>query len=147
MKDKELDERVADAIMERPTVFEVDGEAYYVYPMTLGKMLLLRRLMERMEINVKALASNVTLELMRVVNKNKGECCSLLAYMTARNDYYDVFDHLAYMKRMTAFNALDDGDLVSLLTLILSGDRTEYMEFRKMVTITLYNRLQFHPPH
>ena len=125
MEMKEEDYEVQDAIMERPTVFRIDGKTFYIYPVTLGKMLLMQRIMEQIGVDGKNLKRDASLEWLRVVKEKREQCCNLLAYFTARNDYYSVFDNDAFEERKAVFMQQEDIDIVSFMIVILSGDKTD----------------------
>lgn len=121
----ELDTQIADAIMERPTSFRIGERIFYLYPMTLGKLYLMQRIMETIGIDKESIRKSAELELLRVVKQWREQCCELLSYMTARNDYYAVFDMEAFTERSKVFEEQDDGDIASLLLFVLTADRTE----------------------
>lgn len=122
---KEGDCEVQDAIMERPSVFRIDGRTFYIYPPTLGKMLLLQRIMEQVKVDGNNLKRDASLEWLRVVKEKKELCCNLLAYFTARNDYYSVFDNDAFEERKTVFMCQEDEIIASFMIVVLSADKTE----------------------
>lgn len=122
---KEEDYEVQDAIMERPSVFRIDGKTYYIYPITLGKMLLMQRIMEQVSVDSENLKRDASLEWLRVVKEKKERCCELVAYLTARNDYYSVFDNDAFEERKSVFMRQEDVDIVSFMIAILSADKTD----------------------
>ena len=115
--------QITDAIMEKPTVFRVEGRVFYIYPMTLGKMLFIQRIMEGMALDVKK--GRMDVEILRVVKENRDACCDLIAYMTARNEYYAVFDQDAFEDRRGLISRQDDGDIASLLMIILTADKMD----------------------
>ena len=121
---KDTDYEVQDAIMERPSIFRIDGKTFYLYPITLGKMLLLQRIMEQVKVNNDNLRRDASLEWLRVVKEKKEQCCNLLSYFTARNDYYSVFDNEAFEERKELFMRQEDSDIASFMVFILSLDKT-----------------------
>lgn len=124
---QDIDIQITDAIMEKPTVFRADGTVFYIYPMTLGKMFLVQRIVEGISLDVRK--GFVEVELLRIVKENRDACLELLSYMTARNDYYAVFDQEAFDKRCKQLSAIDDGDIATLLMLVLTMEKTEaYMK-------------------
>jgi len=50
---------IADTIMERPYEFHIGEMQFYLYPATLGKIYLLSRLTENLEINKDFLSINL----------------------------------------------------------------------------------------
>lgn len=122
---QDIDYEIQDAVLERPHVFRIDGETFYIYPMTLGKIHLMQRITTELGLVRENLEKNAMLEILRVVEKSKAACCDLLAYMTARNDYYSVFDYDAFDKRKEVFMKQDDSEIVTLVMKVLSSDKTE----------------------
>lgn len=123
---EDIDYEIQDAVLERPHVFRIDGETFYIYPMTLGKIHLMQRISGQLGMVKENLEKNAMLEILRIVEKNKSACCDLLSYLTARNDYYSVFDYDAFDKRKTVFIKQDDSELAALVMKVLSSDRTEH---------------------
>ena len=122
---EDIQSQIEDALLERPVMFRASGQTFYIYPMTIGKMHILRRIMERLALDERMMTVNFSYELLRVVGSEKELCCELLAYMTARNDYYSVFDMTTFEQRKAVFMDIDESALATLLTVILTADRTE----------------------
>lgn len=120
----EAEVMMIDAVIERPFVFKASGEIFYLYPITLGKMYLLQIILEQIGIKGDNLQKNINLEFLRVVNEHKENICELLSYMTARNDYYSVFDMAAFEKRKEVFMNLDDDEIASVFMIIMTADKT-----------------------
>lgn len=120
----EIDYLLQDAIMERPYPFCIGEDMFYIYPQTLGKMLLNQRIIEQMGIKREFLNTNITKEIIRITKQHRDYCCDLIAYMTARNDYYDVFNLPAFNKRKETFMEQPDEDIASILTLLMTADKT-----------------------
>ena len=53
-----IEQAIADTIIERPHGFKVGGRQFYLYPITLGKSYLIRRIVENMEMNKDIIRSN-----------------------------------------------------------------------------------------
>ena len=122
---KEIETQIADAIMERPTMFSIGGKVYYIYPLTLGKMHLMQRCIEGIGLDIHRLQASSEKEFLRVARESRAACCELLSYFTARNDYYSVFDMEAFTERKDVFMKQEDADIASLLMLALTADKTD----------------------
>jgi hypothetical protein len=125
---KEIEYDLADVIIGRPYGFTVGRKHFYLYPITLAKMFLLKRQIDSLEIDQSILHVNPFLEAMRLVNKDKEKCCQILAYHTAPNTYKDLFDHRSITIRKNYFvNEIEPSDLASLLIMVLTTDKTEQL--------------------
>ena len=122
---KETDRYFTDAIMERPYGFSVDDVRFYIYPTTLGKSLLLQRLISSLGINNDHLMVNASAEMLRVIGEHRGTCLRIIAYATCKGKD-EVFDE-DYVKHRIAIleNGADNEDIVTLLLVILTGDKVE----------------------
>lgn len=116
---------VIDTVIERPNIFKVSDAVFYIYPITLGKMFLMQRITEEMGVGTAELGKSMTLGLLRIVREKRDACCDLLAYMTAKNDYYSVFDVTAFEERKALLSTLDDSELATIVTSILTENKTE----------------------
>ena len=114
-----------DAVMERPVVFRAEGSMLYIYPLTLGKMYIMQDIMAQIGINAEMLRRDMSTEMLRITQEHKSEVCELLSYMTARNDYYSVFDMEGFGKRKELLSSVGDGDIATLLIMVLTANKTE----------------------
>lgn len=116
----------ADVIIQRPHGFTVGRKHFYLYPITLAKMFLLKRIMESLNIDQNLLKLNPYLEAMRIARADRESCCQLLAYNTAPNTYKDTFDNRAITIRKNFFlKEMEDEDIASMMILVLTEDKTE----------------------
>lgn len=123
---KEIEYDLADVIIGRPHGFTVGRKHFYLYPITLAKMFLLKRQIDSLGIDQSVLRINPILEAMRLVNANRETCCQILAYHTAPNTYKDLFDNRAVTIRKNYFaKEMEDGDIASLLIMVLTADKTD----------------------
>ena len=123
---KEIEYDLADVIIGRPHGFTVGRKHFYLYPITLAKMFLLKRQIESLAINNEVLTINPFLEAMRLVKTDKETCCQIIAYHTAPNTYKDLFDNRAITIRKNYFaREMDDDALASLLIMVLTADKTD----------------------
>ena len=132
-ENKVLDELIQDAIMETPRFFTCGKRAFSIYPLTLGKMMLMRRTLAVIGLDKRPLSADIGAELVMVVRTHKKECCEFLSYMTARNEYYDVFNYSRHRWRSDFFMNMDDGDVASVVAMSITLDRTE--EFMRYIGI------------
>ena len=123
---KEIEYDLADVIIGRPHGFTVGRKHFYLYPVTLAKMFLLKRLMEDLGINEDQLRQNPFLEALRLVRDSRETCCRIMAYHTAPNTRKDLFDHRNITIRKNLFEKeLTEEELASLLILALTSDKSE----------------------
>ena len=71
-----------DTIMERPYEFHIGEMQFYLYPATLGKIYLLSRLTENLEINKDFLSINPYMEALRLCDSKRDIICKILSYHT-----------------------------------------------------------------
>lgn len=124
MEVKDIDILLQDAVMEHPYPFRIEGRVFYVYPLTLGKVLLMQRLTEGWGLEKGEMKENGSVAILRIVKEKKEQCCALLSYLTARNDYYSVFDVVAFEDRKAVFLQQDDSDIAAFVVTALTSDRT-----------------------
>ena len=86
--------------------------------------MLMQRITEGLGISHENIQKNTSLEILRIVKEKKEQCCDLLSYMTARNEYYAVFDNDAFESRKALFMKQEDSDIASLVINILTADKT-----------------------
>lgn len=116
---------LTDVIIDRPQEFKIGRRIFRLYPVTLAKMLLLKRQIDGLKLNMDILKTNPFLEALRIVRDNKTACSTILAYHTAPNTYKDLFDTKSISTRRNYFKkSLSDEDLASLLILALD-DKTD----------------------
>ena len=116
---------IADVIIGRPQEFKVGRKTFCFYPITLAKMLLLKRQLDCLELNMDILRANPFLEALRVMKEHRETVCTILSYMTAPNTYKDLYDSRALAVRRNVFNKdLGEEDLASLLVVSLD-DKTD----------------------
>lgn len=123
-ENRRIAQEIEDAVMERPYGFSVGGRRFYLYPVSLGKSILLSRLMQGLEIDVESLARNASLEALRVVAAHKAVACRIIAYTTAK-DKDEVLDSELIDSRLSFFSDnLSDDEIAQLLLIIYQYDKT-----------------------
>lgn len=117
-------------MVERPQPFTLGRKHFRLYPVTLAKMQLLQRIIPSLEIDPGNLKLNASLEMLRVVQTKREECCLIIAYHTAPNTYKDIFDDRQIKIRKNYFmKEMEEADLATLMTALLTADKTEsYMK-------------------
>lgn len=119
-----IDEEILEALMERPYGFTINDKRYYLYPVTLGKSILLSRLMRELDIDAELLAKNPSLEALRVVSAHRDVAILIIAYCTAK-DKQEVFDNAIIEKYQSFFSEnLSDEEIAQLLLIIYQYDKT-----------------------
>lgn len=122
-KGEQLDLDIADAIIDRPKGFSVGRRHFYLYPMTLGKVYLQKRVVEALDINEEILIENPYAEALRIIETKKDECCLLLTYHTLQKKH-EVLDNRKVSERKKYFlNNVSKEDLATLLIACLSNDK------------------------
>lgn len=115
----ELD--IADTIMEKPIGFKVGSRQLFLYPVTLGKTLLLSRMIRKLEVNNDNVAINPYMEAMRVCECKREDVCRLITIHTI-NSRRKLFNETEIAKRMKVIGELDKEELAQLLIIILTNE-------------------------
>ena len=116
---------VADAIMERPTGFTVGKRSFFIHPVPHGKMYLLARLVDSLEINRQVVSTNPYMEDIRFCKRIRDIVCRILSYSTF-NRKNDLFDNSKVDKRTKLFSrTLSEEELATILVLILTSDNMD----------------------
>ena len=139
MADKYIDMNIDDALIEKPHCFSIKtngkGERhFYLFPMTLGKLHLLKRHIDNLCIDFKSLQVNPYLEALRIVHGKHEEVCRVLTYHTMKKKR-DIFDYHQVEERVSFFmENITDQELASILIIILTKDNVE--EYKNHLGIT-----------
>lgn len=130
IEDKELiDRNIEDAIIGRPHGFRVNQCQFYLYPITLGKMYLISRLVDILDINMDIVKANPYIEALRVCQEKREIVCRILSYHTISKKE-ELFDTDMVKERCDFFcKELDDESMAQLLIMVLSeGDVSTYIK-------------------
>lgn len=127
-----IEQAIADTIIERPHGFKVGGRQFYLYPITLGKSYLIRRIVENMKMNRDIIRSNPYMEAIRLSKVNKLDCVRLIAYHTMRGK--GVLDNRKVGSRIKFFtDNLNDDEIAELLMMVFSSDNVnDFMKHLKI---------------
>ncbi len=123
--DKEIEKSISDAIIEKPIAFTLGKTGFFLYPVTLGKMQILKNLYLSMDVNMELLAINPVVEALRICRSEIQQVCQVIAYST----FYDkesILDREEVLRRAQYFReSASIEELATLLSIILSADKTE----------------------
>lgn len=118
-------EYFADIVMEAPHAFSTDKETFRLYPLTLGKLMLVERLLKAMGIDKIGFAKWPVVEVIKLVQQHREECLTVIYYVTAK-DKSECFDsglRKTVVGRLT--EQLTDEDIATLLVYILTEDKSD----------------------
>lgn len=117
---------LADIVIGRVHGFRVGGEHFRIYPVTLGKMLILSPYMAEIGIGGFLGGSDPYLSVLNLVREKKELCATVLAIHTTPNRQRCLEDTEGIRHRTELFaREMEDGDLASLLVVTLTGDKLE----------------------
>lgn len=115
---------LADIVMEAPHVFSVGDKSYTLYSISLGKLLLMQRLINDMGMGGEDMAQWPVVEIVGVVKEHRESCLQMITYAIAKNKA-ECFDVKRIRKAMDAFDGeLTDEDIATLIVYILT-DKTD----------------------
>lgn len=126
----DIEEEFNDIVLGRPHVFTLGRKQFYLYPVTLAKYLLQKRLIAQLGFEETNLKVSTFLEVLRVVKDKRDLCCTIVAYNTLPNTQKDLFCHKSFVARKNCFvENISDEDLATLILYILnSQDASRYMK-------------------
>lgn len=110
---------ILDTLTDAPVVFEVNNKKYSIYPLTLGKTLLIDRLKRKLSINPERSKANPLEEALRVCEENKEIVLQLLAYCTLRMKG-DIQNEACIKERISVLSELGPDELATLLLTVIS---------------------------
>lgn len=115
---------LADTILGKPHDFLVGEQRFCIWPVTLGKIFMLRPYMESLGTD-RFTGPDPCASALQLVREKRELCATILAIHTLDNCRQSVLD-IPEIKERTAFfsDEVGDEDLASLLVIILTSDRT-----------------------
>lgn len=133
-KEKEIQEQnYTDMMLERPLDFMIGKEVFYIYPLTLGKMMLLSSLFKGVFGTSRSF--NPMWNILKSASRDKKQIAKILAYFTL-NGKEEVFNPIMVKERTALFTSkMDEKELTTLLTLAMGMDKSD--EFIKTSHIDL----------
>lgn len=114
----EIEKAIIDTIIGRPICFEAGGNTYEVYPLSLGKFLLVSQIIERIGID----PDNVSASVLKETRDHREDLLRLVAICTLPGA--DCLYEPYVRKRIKEMEALVDKGLSVLVVSILSMDRS-----------------------
>lgn len=120
-----LNEALADAVMDRPREFFIDKQRYCLWSMTLGMSLMLERHLSALGIDNTLLAKNPAMEAMRLISCKRDDVCRILAILSFRK-YSNLTNSQIIAERAGIFSdKLSDEELAQLLLIALSEPKID----------------------
>ena len=117
-----MDAKAIDTLIERPVDFSIDGKRYRMWPMTLGKSLIISTLIEQLDVDREMLAHSPVVETMRLASLHPDIVARIIAIACAKGKQAVTSpDRMARYEQ--AFAAASVEDRASLLNVALSYDR------------------------
>ena len=130
----EMDERkliemdLSDTIIGRYHGFSVGSRHFYLYPVTLGKMYLLGRLIEDLHVNYDIVKANPYVEMLRLSVEHKEVCCQILTYHTIHT-MTKIFDNEFVQNRTKWFvENIDNEALAKILKMVMTDKTDTFMK-------------------
>lgn len=123
-KNQQLELDIADTIIDRPKGFSVGHRHFYLYPVTLGKLYLQKRVIDDLGIDQSILKADPYIESLRLVEQNKEKCCLLLAYHTLQTKKDILSNRIVSMRKRLLLRELDNTDIAALVLSCLSYDKS-----------------------
>lgn len=112
---------MTDAVIERPVAFSVGKERLFLYPASLGKMYLVAKMLDSMNVSQQRLSEDAYSEAARLCRYNREGVVRLIAFYTVR-EKDDHFDNTLIEHRCAVLSGLEDKDLATLLVVVLTQD-------------------------
>lgn len=115
-----LNETLADAVMDRPREFFIGECRFCLWYPTLGMSMMVARHIESLEIDGKLFTINPNIEALRLSTKKRKEVCYIISIHTFRK-FHELCNSEKIRKRAEYFERkLGEEDIAQLLLLILS---------------------------
>lgn len=123
-KEKQLELDIADTIIDRPKGFSVGRRHFYLYPVTLGKVYLQKRIIENLEINKELMQTNPYAEALRLIETKREDCCLLIAYHTLQTKDDVLSNRKVTIRKNIFMREMDNEDIATLILACLMYDKT-----------------------
>ena len=120
-----LNEALADAVMDRPREFFIGKSRFCLWSPSLGMSMMLERHISALGIDSTVLARNHSMEALRLVEEKRKEVCDILAIHSFRR-FSDLSNIQSLDKRSDYFSGnLTNDELAELLLIVLSEPKIE----------------------
>lgn len=125
MKESNINETLADAVLDQPREFFIGSRRFCIWSPTLGMSLRLSRHLAALGVSSQLMARNPAMEALRLAATRKEEVCTVLALSSFRRKS-DLDDSTRIRKRSGYFEKnLSEKETASLLLAVLSAPRAE----------------------
>lgn len=120
-----LNEALADAVMDRPREFFIGKKRFCLYSPSLGVSLMLSRHLATLSLDEQMLNVNPSLECLRLVSQHKPTVCYILAILSYRR-YRDLCESQK-LKRLAEYygSKLSDEEIAQLFLLVMNEHKAE----------------------
>ena len=119
-----IEYELADIITQKPHEFKVGRKLFRLYPVTLAKQFIQKRIIGRLGLNTSFI-QNPYLEALRVAETNKKACCEIIALHATPNTYKDLHNSKAMTERRNVFEKMRTEDVATMLVNVLTTDYTK----------------------
>lgn len=123
----ELDDALSDIITSRPTEIRIGRKTLRLYPLTLAKSYLLRRWLQKLDMDVSILKANPYVECLRLTEKQPDVVAEILAIHSAPNTEKDLHDRRGMVMRRNLLLTVKTEHLAGLLMAVLTADKTDQL--------------------
>lgn len=117
-----LEIEIADAILELPMGIEAGGQQFSFYPVTLGQVLMTRKILDKIGFDYTKFASNPIGESMVAVSNHLDDVLKVIAInlMRGKDDVLSTYRVDNYIKRLKA--CMTRVDVATMLITVLTRD-------------------------
>ena len=121
----EVEAQFADILMEAPHAFTAGGVSYFLYPLSLGKLMLIQRVLRSLGMDGEVIAQWPIVEVIKTVATHREDCLQLIAYVTAKTkeECFSPTHILTIVGELS--NRLTDEDIATLVVYILTSDKSD----------------------
>lgn len=126
---KDIEQSIVDVITGRPKGFTAGKRHFFIWPVTIGKLYLIQRIVNILNVDNENLKISPFAEALRVVEKHKEEVLLLLCYLTYPNTIetsVKIWSQRTNAEKINYLRThLDEKDMATLLIICLTWDKTE----------------------
>lgn len=125
LTEENLNETLADAVMDRPREFFIGKRRVCLWYPTLGMSMMVERHLSSLDIDYKNLTKNPSLEAFRLIKEKRYIVCYILAILSFRN--FNKLSNSEILKRKAEYYSsnISDEYLVSIFLVVLSDPKAE----------------------
>ncbi len=124
----DIETKIANTLIQRPTGFRIAGRHFYLYPTTLGRMQMEHDARAALQPDLMNMRQNPDVEMARIVAEHPDEALWLIAYATAKGR--ECMDNEAMAERVQYFkdNASPEDVTTLFLMVVSEGSVTDIQE-------------------